>query len=1199
METPSLFQGPSPLRRFPLAVPSIVDRYYVNYMMHCAIARVPGAEKMRKSDTFTQSNPPLSTDLLLPGGSIHEKEAVFAQCWMSWPGSGRHPRPTIHNAPANHVREVSTRWLSQRSPDLASLSRVADDAKNRARRWLSVRVIRDVVGDATFQRGQRYASPDRVTLLGSDSLLVAQVWGTAEEPYDVAVTFDDAGRSFVGRCTCPMSFNCKHVTAALLLFLRDDSSVPTGRVAEWERLLHPIVSRASNTRASHEVALLFNLKFVSEAPRLTIRPVVRSPKGKWVKATVTWQTFAYPGAHWPDIDPLTHHLLREILLVYRASSSFSYYGPAPTELRIDDISSSRLWPCLADLHRHGVSFIDATRQHAPVKLFTTPTVATLDISDDGKSLHVTPLVVTGESLGPSTFIFVGQPAHGVAVWTPPEGTDDPLDLRLGPLDRPLSAEVQRLFDGVGHLEIPPSDRLRFVREIWPVLQHTLPVSSRDGTFVAPSTEVTLRLTCSGLAADTVFLRWSWRYQTGDDVEELPLGTDQGAGGRDPAEERRLLGALYDLSDSLLEVSLAGPSRHLAPTQVITGMSAVRFVDRDLPQLRKLDFLEVLIEEPLTNYVESLQTPRLSVAGTTSPDWFDLDIAVSVGDEAVVLRELFVALARNERHLLLPSGTYFSLDRPEFAQLRSLIDEAHVSAPSESGALRINRYQVSWWNDLEHIAVLSDEAAQWSRSVSALRDVTGVASLEVPSSVRAFLRPYQHQGFEWMSFLRAHGLGGVLADDMGLGKTLQSIAVIARARELDPRAAPFLVVAPTSVVHNWVAECRRFCPELETVLVAATSARVDGTALASLHRGAAVVVTSYALFRLDFAAYEALDWSGLILDEAQFIKNHQSKSYACARQLSAPFKLALTGTPLENNLMELWSLLSVVAPGLLPDARRFTSYYRTPIEKHGDQARLEQLRRRIRPLLLRRTKGEVAVDLPEKIEHVIELELNPRHRRLYDTQLQRERKKVLGLLDDVQKNRFKIFASLTLLRQLSIDPSLVGEQYLKIPSTKLDALMEQIDEVISGGHRVLVFSQFTRFLARVRQRLDVEDVDYCYLDGSTRRRAQVIEEFKRGSAPVFLISLKAGGVGLNLTEADYCIVLDPWWNPATERQAVDRTHRIGQDRTVVVVRFVAKDTIEEKVMAMKERKAALFANVLEGTFDRTGLITADDIRSLLS
>ena len=1072
--------------------------------------------------------------------------------------------------------------------------------KNQAHRsWLSIGVIRDVVGDTTFQRGQRYASPNRVTLLESGSLLVAAVWGTAETPYDVVVTFDDAGRSFVGRCTCPMSFNCKHVTAALLLFFRDDSSAPSRPATEWERLLHPLVSRAASTRDSHEVALLFNLKFVSDSPRLTIRPVVRSAKGKWVKATVTWQTFAYPGVHSPDIDPLTHHLLREILLVYRANSSFSYYGAAPTELRIDDISSSRLWPCLTDLHRHGVSFIDATRQHVPVKLLTAPTVATLDVSDDGKSLHVTPLVVCAESLGPSNFIFVGQPAHGVAVWTSRDDADDPLDLRIGPLDRPLSAEVQRLFDGVDHIEIPPADRLRFVREIWPVLQQTVPVRSLDGTFVAPATEVTLRLTCSGPAADTVLLRWSWRYQTGDEFEELPLWTDDGASVRDHAEERRLLRALYDLADSLGEVTLAGPSRYFAPSQVITGMSAVRFIDRDLPQLRSLDFLEVLIEESLPKYVESHHTPRLSVAGTTSPDWFDLDVSVSVGDETVVLRELFVALAHNESHLLLPSGTYFSLERPEFGQLRSLIDEAHVSAPSDSGTLRVNRYQVSWWNDLENIAVLSEEAIQWSRALSALRDVTDVAPLEVPSSVRASLRPYQHQGFEWMSFLRAHGLGGVLADDMGLGKTLQTIAVIARARELDPEGAPFLVVAPTSVVHNWVAECRRFCPELSTVMVGNTTARIGGLTLASLHRGAAVVVTSYALFRLDFAAYQALGWSGLILDEAQFIKNHQSKSYACARQLSAPFKLALTGTPLENNLMELWSLLSVVAPGLLPDARHFTSYYRTPIEKYGDQARLEQLQRRIGPLLLRRTKREVAVDLPDKIEQVIELELNPRHRRLYDTQLQRERKKVLGLLDDVQKNRFKIFASLTLLRQLSIDPALVGEQHAKIPSTKLDALMEQIDEVIAGGHRVLVFSQFTRFLARVRQRLDAERVGYCYLDGSTRRRAQVIEEFKQGAAPVFLISLKAGGLGLNLTEADYCIVLDPWWNPAIESQAVDRAHRIGQDRTVIVMRFVAKDTIEEKVMAMKERKAALFASVLEGTFANSGLITADDIRSLLT
>jgi SNF2 family DNA or RNA helicase len=307
---------------------------------------------------------------------------------------------------------------------------------------------------------------------------------------------------------------------------------------------------------------------------------------------------------------------------------------------------------------------------------------------------------------------------------------------------------------------------------------------------------------------------------------------------------------------------------------------------------------------------------------------------------------------------------------------------------------------------------------------------------------------------------------------------------------------------------------------------------------------------------------------------------------------------MSGTPIENNLMELWSLLSITAPGLFARPDRFGEHYRVPIEKQGDTDRLAQLRRRIRPLLLRRTKEQVASDLPDKQEQVLELDLNPKHKKLYQTYLQRERQKVLGLLDDMTKNRFEIFRSLTLLRQASLAVSLVDAEHAGVPSTKLDTLMELLEDIVGDGHRVLVFSQFTRFLNLARDRIRTAGIDHCYLDGQTRNRPAVIADFREGQAPVFLISLKAGGFGLNLTEADYCILLDPWWNPATEAQAVDRVHRIGQTRKVMVYRLVAKDTLEEKVMALKQKKAALFSNVMDGGGFESGAMTAADIRDLL-
>jgi SNF2-related domain/Helicase conserved C-terminal domain len=468
---------------------------------------------------------------------------------------------------------------------------------------------------------------------------------------------------------------------------------------------------------------------------------------------------------------------------------------------------------------------------------------------------------------------------------------------------------------------------------------------------------------------------------------------------------------------------------------------------------------------------------------------------------------------------------------------------------------------------------------------------GVSTAEITDEVDWF-----DLGVTILAEGRAIPFADVFAD-MGLGKTLETLALICHAREADPGGGPFLVVTPTSVVPNWAAEAARFAPGLKVVTITGTRAR-SGADLAGVVAGADIVVTSYTLLRLDFDAYAAAGWSGLILDEAQYVKNHQSKIYQCARRLPAPFKVAITGTPMENNVMELWSLLSITAPGLFPDPSRFREYYARPIERQGDAGLLTQLRRRIKPLVKRRTKEQVAADLPDKQEQVLEVDLHPRHRKLYQTHLQRERQKVLKLIDDMDANRFTILSSLTRLRRLSLHAALIDSAYEDVPCSKIDTLVDQIQDVAAGGHRALVFSQFTGFLGRVRDRLDAAGVGHCYLDGQTGDRAEVLSRFKRGTDPVFLISLKAGGSGLNLTEADYCFLLDPWWNPATEAQAVDRTHRIGQTRNVMVYRLIARDTIEQKVMALQARKAELFASVIDAGNVFGGGLDADDIRGLL-
>jgi SNF2 family DNA or RNA helicase len=460
-------------------------------------------------------------------------------------------------------------------------------------------------------------------------------------------------------------------------------------------------------------------------------------------------------------------------------------------------------------------------------------------------------------------------------------------------------------------------------------------------------------------------------------------------------------------------------------------------------------------------------------------------------------------------------------------------------------------------------------------------------VEQPATFALPLRHYQLDGFRWLAQLWSHRLGGVLADDMGLGKTAQTLALVAHAveqsavRAMPGAGRPFLVVAPTSVASNWVREAARFAPGLRVAAVTATE-RSGRHRIADAAASADLVVTTYAVLRLEARAFAALEWGGLVLDEAQFVKNPKTRVHEAARAIRAPFKLALTGTPIENHLGELWSILRIVAPGLFPSRRAFDERFRRPIEDDGNTARLELLRRRVRPLMLRRTKELVAPELPEKQQQVLTVGLSPEHRRLYDVTLQRERQKLLDLVKD-DSGRFILYRSLTLLRMLALDPALIDPVHDRVGSAKLDALVEQLDDVLAEGHQALVFSQFTSFLDRARSRLEAAGVATALLDGSTptARRDAEIARFRSGEASVFLISLKAGGFGLNLVEADYVFLLDPWWNPASEEQAIDRAHRLGQSKQVMVYRLVAEGTIEEKVMQLKAKKGALVAGVLEG------------------
>jgi superfamily II DNA or RNA helicase len=459
--------------------------------------------------------------------------------------------------------------------------------------------------------------------------------------------------------------------------------------------------------------------------------------------------------------------------------------------------------------------------------------------------------------------------------------------------------------------------------------------------------------------------------------------------------------------------------------------------------------------------------------------------------------------------------------------------------------------------------------------------------KLPTGLQAELRDYQVEGFQWLRRLAEWGVGGILADDMGLGKTLQTLAVL-----LDRQSeGPILVIAPTSVGFNWIRETQRFAPELNPILYRES----DRQEMLSNLKPGDIVVSSYALALRDGSELAKVEWGTLVMDEAQAIKNARSKTSQAVSSFNAKWSIALTGTPMENHLGELWSLFSVVSPGVFGGWESFRKRFATPIEKNNDDDARLSLAKRLQPFVLRRTKEEVLKELPPRTEMVLYVDLSPEERAQYELVRRSAIGEInnLAALPDIKDQRFKILALLTRLRQFACHPGMVNKQWDR-SSAKLDQLCETLDNLREEGHRALVFSQFTEHLALIRKALDERGISYQYLDGSTPAldRQKRVDDFQNGNDTVFLISLKAGGTGLNLTAADYVIHMDPWWNPAVEDQATDRAHRFGQDKPVMVYRIVARGTIEEEILALHETKRDLVEGILEGTSAAAKLSTHD-------
>ncbi|SDR77958.1 Superfamily II DNA or RNA helicase, SNF2 family [Brevibacterium siliguriense] len=936
-------------------------------------------------------------------------------------------------------------------------------------------------------------------------------------------------------------------------------------------------------------------------PSLAIRPLMLSESGNWVKKSLSWRTIDRM-ARQHDIDPAHQEWFAQLAgLRTRGKTDFTPDG-APYHL--GDFRTPLLWDHFLQGKALGIEFV-GINQGMTVRIGHNAKAA-IDIRRSQNRLQVQTRAMIDEREYDSGLI---KPiwTHGFFGIDITSG----FTVTLAPAETPTKESALSVLQSPGPITIPAAEAEEFFEEYYPQLRSSAEVISSDATVAFPQYgRPRLVVFASFGAGDKLSLRWYWEYhgprRTFPVIDRLRLSA---ASAREYAEQREL-----DFEDAVVtEVDKLLADTHETGS-ALSAISDVELDDADtadfvvnvLPGLEEIEHVKVVTRGKKQPYRELGGEPNVKITSVESEknDWFDLGFQISIDGHPVPFVKLYKALAAGTTKIKLSDDSFLSLNKPIFDKLKALLAEADLIPEWEPGAPKISRMHAGLWADFEDLADESEPAATWRDSVRALADLDHLPATEVPDLNGAKLRPYQVQGFRWLALLYSCRLGGILADDMGLGKTLQTLALIKHAKA----STPFLVVAPTSVVPNWIKEATAFTPDLD-VRVVAESTRARGVDLAEVAHGADVIVMSYAMLRLEETPISRMEWAGLILDEAQFVKNSTAQTHLAAKEVRAPFRLALTGTPLENSLKDVWSLFSITAPGLFPSPHRFEEEYLRPIESGENPGRMQRLQKRIRPFMMRRTKDLVAADLPEKQEQVISVELNSAHRRLYDRILQKERKKILGFIDsEYDKQRFIVFRSLTLLRMLALDPSIVDAEHTEVPSSKLAALLERLDDVIAEGHRSIVFSQFTSFLTNVAAELDARGISYVLLDGSTRNRGAVVDAFRSGAAPVFLISLKAGGFGLNLTEADYVFLMDPWWNPASENQAIDRAHRIGQTKNVMVYRYVAEGTIEEKVLALQKRKAELFDDLMSdsGTYEGRGpdgqafsqTVTAADIKGLL-
>ena len=612
--------------------------------------------------------------------------------------------------------------------------------------------------------------------------------------------------------------------------------------------------------------------------------------------------------------------------------------------------------------------------------------------------------------------------------------------------------------------------------------------------------------------------------------------------------------------------------------------AVEWINEHLPQLNTYPVSIRQSTENSTTYF--LGYTHIDLKAVEKNDWFDIEAEVIFGEFRIPFKKFRYYIRHTIREFELPDGRLATIPESWFNKYSELFDNMEDDNP------RIKKHFVGLVNLLARDGILT---SVMNRKLSALSDFEEIRDVPLPEKFKGELRPYQKAGYNWLHFLKDYGLGGCLADDMGLGKTVTTLAFLQKIREEKPEH-PSLLVLPTSLIYNWQKEAARFTPDLRVMVHYGSQRSKD----AGIFPAYDLIICSYGVLRSDIDFIRHFRFNYAILDESQSIKNAGSANFKAVMDLNTQNRLILTGTPLENSTLDLWSQMSFINPGLLGSLASFKKKYQAPIEKEKDETRLSELSARIRPFMLRRNKRQVAKDLPEKIESVVYCQMTEEQERLYDETRSYLRNQIMGMQENgtLGKSSILVLQGLSKLRQLANHPAMVTDHYVGESGKGMD-VMERIREAVEEGSKTLVFSQFVKHLEFVAEALRQAEIPFLYLDGATRNRIELVERFQQpDTEQVFLISLKAGGVGLNLTAAENVFILDPWWNPAIEAQAVDRAHRIGQTKTVFSYKFISQNTIEEKIVELQNTKKQLFDDLIieEESFFKS--LSTEDILNLI-